>query len=218
MGAAPGGGGAFYHPGRARVNARVGAPLTVFGALGYWQTWGERTSLCLDARPGQRLRNDVTDGALGFEVYFDSRRSHLSASAGLRHDQEAEDAHLFYQELHAELSAVISLVGAWSLELEGRERWRDHLLENEGEPWNEGEVYFSVKWSPYLVASLGFEYTGLTGFPSTYFNGGVLVKYRSDSNVRLFAGQQRGALKCVSGVCRQFPPFEGVKLEWTQRY
>ncbi|HEY3448088.1 MAG TPA: DUF6029 family protein [Myxococcales bacterium] len=204
--------------GRARINARAGPPVTVFGALGYWQTWGERSSECLDARPGQRRRNDVTDGTLGLQIYFDDHRSHVFLAGGLRHDQEAEDAQLFYQELHAELSFVKALTGAWSMEIDGRERWRDHALENEGKAWNEGEVYASVKWSPWLVVSLGFEYTEQVGFPSTYFNAGVLVKYTSDSNVRLFAGQQRGALKCASGVCRNFPPFEGVKLEWMQRY
>ena len=31
------------------------------------------------------------------------------------------------------------------------------------------------------------------------------------SNLRVFAGTSRGGLKCVSGICRVFPPFSGVK-------
>jgi hypothetical protein len=155
---------------------------------------------------------------VGVQVFFDAHRSHLFLSGGLRNDEVAEDGALFYQELHAELSFAKALVGAWSIELDGRERYRFNMLENEAAPWHEGEVYASVKWSPWLVASLGFEYLERLSGLSTYFNGGVLVKYTSDSNVRLFAGQQRGGLKCVSGSCRNFPPFEGVKLEWTQRY
>jgi len=31
-------------------------------------------------------------------------------------------------------------------------------------------------------------------------------------------GQQRGALKCVSGVCRFFPAFEGARTELIFRY
>ncbi len=36
--------------------------------------------------------------------------------------------------------------------------------------------------------------------------------------VSVFVGQRRGATRCVSGVCRQFPPFEGAKLEITSRF
>ncbi|MEP7123794.1 MAG: hypothetical protein ABJE95_22890 [Byssovorax sp.] len=36
--------------------------------------------------------------------------------------------------------------------------------------------------------------------------------------VNVFVGQRRGATRCVSGVCRQFPPFEGAKLEITSRF
>jgi hypothetical protein len=36
--------------------------------------------------------------------------------------------------------------------------------------------------------------------------------------VAVFVGQRRGAVRCVSGVCRQFPPFEGAKLEITSRF
>jgi hypothetical protein len=37
-------------------------------------------------------------------------------------------------------------------------------------------------------------------------------------SVNLFVGQRRGAIRCVSGVCRQFPPFEGARLEITSRF
>ncbi|MGC4117559.1 MAG: DUF6029 family protein [Myxococcales bacterium] len=204
--------------GRLRVDGRVDAPLTVYGALGYWQTWGERDSRCLDAPRNQRRRNDITDVTGGLQLYFEGHRSHLFLSGGLRHDQGGEDAALFYEELHVELSFVKNLVGAWSLEFDGRERYRTHALENDNVPWNEGEAYVSVKWSPWLVLSLGFEYVEHVSGLSPYYNGSVVVKYTSDSNVRLFAGQQRGGLKCVSGMCRNVQPFEGVKLEWTQRY
>jgi len=40
----------------------------------------------------------------------------------------------------------------------------------------------------------------------------------SSSSLRLFAGSARGGLRCVSGVCRVFPPFEGVKLTATLRF
>jgi hypothetical protein len=36
--------------------------------------------------------------------------------------------------------------------------------------------------------------------------------------VQVFGGQRRGAVRCVSGVCRQFPPFEGANIELIVRF
>jgi len=216
--------------GRGRLNGRISDPLMVYGTFGYWATWGERVRKCFDAEPGTRQRNNVYDGTVGVEWFFDAASSHLFASAGLRHDTQDEDGVLFYREVHLEGSFVKAITGPWSVELDARWRRRFNRVEEfvklpsetVPSPWQEGDFYLALKYSPYLVATLGFEFKYTELRPeeplTTYFNGSVLVKYRSDSSVRLFAGQQRGALKCVSGVCRQFPPFEGVKLEWTQRY
>ena len=62
------------------------------------------------------------------------------------------------------------------------------------------------------------EYTTRTDLPNTYFNGSVIYKFNASSNVKVFAGQQRGGLKCISGVCRIFPAFEGARLELTVRF
>jgi hypothetical protein len=36
--------------------------------------------------------------------------------------------------------------------------------------------------------------------------------------VRLFVGSTKGSMKCAGGVCRLFPPFEGVRLEAFLRF
>ena len=64
----------------------------------------------------------------------------------------------------------------------------------------------------------GFEYTTLRGQPRTYVNGAASYKVTSSSNVRLFVGEQRGAFRCASGICRFFPAFEGARLELTLRF
>ena len=55
-------------------------------------------------------------------------------------------------------------------------------------------------------------------FPTYYNSGSVLYRFTNDSNLRLFVGQQRGGLRCVSGVCRVFPAFEGARAELTLRF
>ena len=109
--------------------------------------------------------------------------------------------------------------------------------------WSEGENYTALQWSPHLSATFGYEYLvkegcqvaipAVAGRPEQpqkdvchFLNGGV--QWRSQASggvwgkifdtVGLFIGQRRGALRCVNGVCRQFPPFEGAKLELTSRF
>ena len=86
------------------------------------------------------------------------------------------------------------------------------------EPWFQGEHYTALKIAPKWVLSQGIEYTTQLGFPTYYFNGAILYRFTSDSNLRIFAGQQRGGLKCVSGICKVFPPFEGARVELTLRF
>ena len=61
---------------------------------------------------------------------------------------------------------------------------------------------------------------GLT-FRANLSDGGTpteRVLGRIFDTVSVFVGQRRGATRCVSGVCRRFPPFEGAKLEITSRF
>ena len=51
-----------------------------------------------------------------------------------------------------------------------------------------------------------------------FINFGVQNRFSDNIALNLFLGQQRGALKCVSGVCRVFPPFEGAKAKLVVRY
>jgi hypothetical protein len=113
-----------------------------------------------------------------------------------------------------------------SVEIQGRHRLRKQEstnLEAVGgtyaeQWWHEGENYVALKVAPKWVFTQGFEYTTLTGQPTYYLNGAVIYKFTSGSNVRLFVGQQRGAFRCTSGVCRYFPPFEGARAELTLRF
>jgi hypothetical protein len=169
-----------------------------------------------------QVEDIVYDGVGGFEAYFDEKLSHVFGSLGAR-DDTREDAVVQYREQHFEYSVAKYLGGPWSLEIQGRHRHRKEQgfnLDTNANPnwWYEGENYVALRMAPKWVFTQGFEYTTMVGQPLLYFNGAVLYKFTSSSNVRVFVGEQRGAFRCASGICRFFPAFEGARAELTLRF
>jgi hypothetical protein len=217
--------------GRLRTNVRVGRDLLVYGTAAYYHSKSEVDAGGCDAAghtlsgglPAAAVETYVWDGVGGIEWFFDDHLSHLFASTGVRDDVTGQDVP-FYHELHAEYAFTKHLVGPYSAELTGRHRLRyEQDLNGRGpngasEPWHEGDNYVALKVSPKYVVSQGFEYTTLLGQPTYYFNGAARYNFRSDSSVVLFVGEQRGGLRCVSGVCKVFPAFEGARMEVTVRF
>lgn len=171
--------------------------------------------------PAASVEDVVWDGVAGFEYTFDDGLSHAFTSVGVRDDTRRDGA-FQYREQHLEYSIAKYLRGPWSAEIQGRGRRREEQgfnldAEANAQYWVEGENYVAVRMAPQWVFSQGFEYTTLSGQPRTYINGAVTYKFTSSSNVRVFVGEQRGAFRCASGICRFFPAFEGARLELTLR-
>jgi hypothetical protein len=220
--------------GRVREDVNVNHDLLVYGQgvfayslteqpNGLCDQFGHtKTSVGIAAATVQDV---VWDGVGGFELAFDDHLSHVFASAGIRDDTTVSGL-AQYREQHLEYSVAKYLGGPWSLEVQGRDRHRREQGfninvsgPNAGEQWwTEGENYVALRMAPHWVFSQGFEYTTLVGNPRTYFNGSVLYKFTSGSNVRVFVGEQRGAFRCASGICRFFPAFEGARAELTLRF
>ena len=208
---------------------RLTPSLLVYGTGTYAYTKTEITGGACDqfgktvspSTPAEQVHATVLDGLGGLEWGFDQHRSHLFASAGVRNNDKSNDE-IFYREAHAEYTLTKHVAGPYSIELSGRHRIRkeeqQNIRDGTERPWREGEHTSALKIAPKWVVSQGIEYTTRLGFPTTYYNGALLYRFTSDSNVRLFVGQQRGGLKCVSGVCKVFPPFEGGRLEVTVRF
>jgi hypothetical protein len=140
-----------------------------------------------------------------------------------RHDVKAT-GDLYYDELAFQYSITKHISGPYSLELAGRHRLlhqADHNIRGDsftGSPWRQGEHMTALKVAPKWIFSQGIEYTTEVGLPTYYINGGILYKFTSQSNIRLYAGQNRGGLRCVSGICRVFPAFSGARAELTIRF
>jgi hypothetical protein len=215
--------------GRDRFDYRFTPTFLAYGTFGYYVTQSEivgggcdRFGKSTGARPSETT-NYVTDASAGIEWRFDDDKSIAFANLNGRHDiRESGDP--YYRELAGQYSVTKYIKGPYSVELAGRHRYRIQERENirgatfEGEPWWQGEHQNAVKIAPKWVVSQGFEYTTFIGLPTYYVNGSVLYRFTSESNIRVFIGQQRGGLRCVSGICRIFPAFSGARVELTLRF
>lgn len=214
---------------RDRFDYRFTPTFLAYGAYAYSVTLTEQPGGACDragktaGQPAVDNTDYIHDGTLGVEARFDDDKSSLFANVNGRHDM-LDNGKPYYRELAIQYSLTKFIAGPFSFELSGRHRYRVQDGENihgsdfKGEPWWQGEHYNALKIAPKWVLSQGFEYTTLIGFPTYYFNGGVLYKFTSESNIRLYAGQNRGGLRCISGICRVFPSFDGARAELTLRF
>ena len=214
---------------RDRFDYRLTPTALAYATFGYFVSRSEILGGGCDAyghstatdKPG--TTSYVADGSVGVELRFDGDRTAVFANLGARNDVTGRD-HAYYRELAATYTISKYLGGPYSFELTGRHRYRVQAGENirgadyNGQPWVQGEHQNALKIAPKWVLSQGFEYTSYVGLPSYYVNGGILYKFTSESNVRLYGGQNRGGLRCVSGICRVFPAFSGVRVELTLRF
>lgn len=216
--------------GRLRTDVRVSDGLLVYGQGEYFHTkseqgnggCNEKGNTVTSAQNPDSAHDNVWDGLSGIEWSFDADRSHVLASTGVRDDHKV-DGTPYYRELHAEYTVTKRISGPYSVEITGQHRLRyeDSANTRQGEgnvPWHEGQNYTALQIAPKWVLAQGIEYTTKVGLPTYYFNGSLLYRFTEKSNLKILVGQQRGGLKCVSGVCRVFPAFEGARAELTLRF
>ncbi|AKU97975.1 hypothetical protein AKJ09_04639 [Labilithrix luteola] len=217
--------------GRDRLDYRVNNNALFWGALGYFVTRSEvgappscdKTGKSTATNPSEAT-NSVIDVSAGTQLQWDDDKSIAFLTATYRNDTK-DNGDLYYREYAFQYSITKYISGPYALEIAGRHRRRQEEGQNarganslEGQPWSEGDNQVALKVAPKWIFSQGFEYTTFIGLPTYYFNGGIVYRFTSQSNIRLFGGQNRGGLRCVSGICRFFPAFSGARVELTLRF
>ena len=233
---------------RARIDFHVTKSLLSFVSAAYFANWGERDANECNIGPGfgvthpspgvtptgvrSNPRNDIWDGYVGFELRSQKDASYVTLTLGVRRDNASDTGNSYYREGWVQGDIVKMLSELWSIELSG---WHRNRFESDGvnlaasESWREGETYFAIKNASKRSFIIGHEYTtrALYVKPHAFLasesvqhfvNFGAQFRFSDSVMLRLFVGQQRGALKCVSGICRQFPNFEGAKSELVVTY
>jgi len=192
---------------RLRADWRINDWLLVYASYAYFQDGSVPTS------PLQ-----FHDPYGGAEIRWNRGQSHFFPSGGYRLEWD-DTLHAEHQHVgHIEWDGTQVLPHGLSIETQGFVLIRREPLLMVP-PWTEGNAYVALKWTPYLVATLGYEWTTMQSNAAThnYFNGALQWNITTSTSVRAFVGGSRGGLKCISGVCRVFPPFTGARLELVMR-
>jgi hypothetical protein len=193
---------------RLRVDYRVADSLLLYGALEYAQS-----------HPDPGVTDRVIDLYAGAEVRWNRGRSHWFQLVGYRREDDLTAESLEEQLVAVEWDFAQGLPRGLSLESQGQvwQRWKP--LSNKTD-WTEGNAYVSLKWTPRLIAAFGYEFITSDAEQANqhhFFNGSVQWNITPATSVRVFGGGQRPGLKCISGICREFPAFQGAKLELVVR-
>ena len=228
--------------GRGKVDYRFSKEVLAYGWGGYYTSFTEVNPLNVACdTTNKKEQTNTVDAATGGELTFDGGKTYVKAWTGVRHTTHeepidgvnlADESDIFYREGYVRYDVAAHLGGDFTLQSQGfhRHRYEPQLS---ADSWNEGENYLALRWAPHLSFIFGYEYLSRRGCTPDqsvelchYFSGGIQFKgadreqvvQQIFDTVNLFIGQRRGAIRCVSGVCRNFPPFEGAKLELTSRF
>jgi peroxiredoxin len=120
---------------------------------------------------------------------------------------------------HHQINANWPLGRGWSLEAD----WKHKVFDGPDYRYSEIRSGLSLHRSPRWVVSALYERTTdpavvLMYGKKNWWAGQLEVRFAGGHSLRLFVGSTKGSMKCTGGVCRLFPPFEGVRLEAFLRF
>jgi thiol-disulfide isomerase/thioredoxin len=156
----------------------------------------------------------------GFEKKF-PRGGYLHGLAGWRREDATSVAFLSTdgRTFHDQLNVNWPLGGRWSLEAD----WKHKAFDGDGYDYHEIRSGLSLHRSPRWMLSALYERTTdpavvFAAGRRDFWAGQLEIRLAGGHSFRLFAGSTKGSMKCAGGVCRLFPPFEGVRLEAFLRF
>jgi hypothetical protein len=150
----------------------------------------------------------------GFEWGYDEGRARLNLSGGWR--RESQDDRRIKGMLHGEGDWLSPIGGGHAVHLSVTHESRT-LEEND---YARGSTIAGLEKGGLGAVSVevGYDTQDARDEVRRLFVAGI-VSYEVDHALtfRATAGSQRGGLKCVAGVCRDFPEFSGARVEMVAR-
>jgi hypothetical protein len=141
----------------------------------------------------------------------------LRGLAGYRHawaDLPSGGTETYRTLTHVKVDLTLHLWGPLSLQADVlHEEWSRSDLGTMYD-YRRGTTALSLDWAGVGGIFGTFEYDTEDARAEHYFGAGGVQWYATDwLTVRGRVGSQRGGRKCYAGVCRNYPPFDGVRLE-----
>lgn len=203
--------------GRLRVDWRVSPAVVTFASYGVFR---DGLGYADPATVGVVRDGTIHDPYAGFELRWDDARSWAQGELGYRLVALDGSGQLVRGDGHAELDVVHRLNRCYSVIVQAQHLERLKAVSPIlTERFREGTVEAGVRVRSKVTVSAGYDYTTEPTQPQRdYLHGNVAWDLTPSSSLRLFVGAARGGLRCLSGTCRVFPPFEGAKLTLTLRY
>ena len=149
---------------------------------------------------------------------------YLNVSAGWRQEVpnsiSAGDTEFRRRLWHVETDVQVPLVGKHSLGLRTNFRMEDKELKPSFKSFMRGDAALTYGFAPVLTMGLLWTFQTEDDTREEWLNlaGEVVWRFSDWGQISVFAGRNTGGIICVSGVCRDFPPFFGVRSELVARF
>ncbi len=166
---------------------------------------------------------DIYAASGGLDANWQRHRSHLAFSGGYRrevyNDQFTDPGQLYATEFWFQYDVIQVLSARYALELDGLHRTHRDFSFPSYLIWDQGYAYLSLRHSRFS-ASAGIEYyTYATNVYQPWYPN-VSGSYNINQNLllRAFVGGREAGLRCINGICRNYPGFNGATLEIVAKY
>lgn len=163
----------------------------------------------------------INEQYVGVESHFNNIQ--LLSSIGYRAENSSEFSYSDFKGYtpHAFVSLTLPLTTRQSVELSGA--WKkfnkDQSLGEGSYEFTRQEYSLGYHFSP-LIAIIGtYEYDDnnsgqfTTNHKKNFYSGTLIIHPLDELYMKIFYGSTAGGVKCSSGVCKNFPAFEGLRAE-----
>ncbi|MBU6161069.1 MAG: hypothetical protein KGO50_08100 [Myxococcales bacterium] len=191
-----------YQGGRVRAERYISAldlSLNVNGMVRY-------------TNPGEDNELRQVHGYAGYELYYQNGLSRLVMNGGYRDETSTRGEDAQFKTLrHFDVDWLQSISGPWSLHVQSFNEFR--TLGDD--PYQRGSTLFGLERASTgaLTFEFGYDTTNETEGVTNFFYAGILQWFIDDRfTLQATGGTQRGGIKCINGICRNYPGFAGGSL------
>jgi hypothetical protein len=160
--------------------------------------------------PGEATETLQLHGYAGIEGYYGGGTSRLLLNGGYRDESRTGDnAGSGFKTLrHFDVDWLQHIAGEWALHIQSFNEFRTL----EGVPFQRGSTLtgFERAGLGALTYEFGYDTTNRAEGVRNWFHAGILQWFISPRlTLQATGGTQRGGIKCINGVCRNYPGFAG---------